>query len=133
MPKFLIDTCTLSDFFAGVANTSERLKSVSPADVRVSAITVMEILYGFQLNPAAEKRFSKAFNSLVQAAQVVPFDMETAEIAASIRAGLKARGTPIGGWDLLIAATAVASESILVTSNTREFKRIEALKLENWR
>ncbi|MGL5078460.1 MAG: type II toxin-antitoxin system VapC family toxin, partial [Waterburya sp.] len=42
-------------------------------------------------------------------------------------------GTPIGAYDLLIAATALANELILVTSNTKEFSRVKHLVLENWR
>ena len=49
-----------------------------------------------------------------------------------IRAHLKQKGTPIGANDLLIAAHAVALDATLVSDNTREFRRIPGLKLENW-
>ncbi len=130
---YLLDTCALSDFFAGVGMTRERLRRVTPAEVAISAITVMEIQYGFTLNAAAKRRFFKPFQSLISTAQIMPFDVAAADAAASIRANLKLRGTPIGSWDLLIGATAAAHDCILVTSNTREFQRIEGLVLEDWR
>jgi len=48
-----------------------------------------------------------------------------------IRADLRTRGTPIGGNDLLIAATALAHDAVLVTHNTREFSRVAGLRLED--
>jgi tRNA(fMet)-specific endonuclease VapC len=44
----------------------------------------------------------------------------------------KKTGTPIGAMDLLIATHALFLGSILVTDNTREFERVEGLKIENW-
>jgi tRNA(fMet)-specific endonuclease VapC len=41
-------------------------------------------------------------------------------------------GTPIGPYDLLIAATAVTNDKILITANMREFARVPGLKIENW-
>lgn len=45
---------------------------------------------------------------------------------------LRLAGTPIGGNDLWIACHALAENSILVTNNMNEFKRIGGLRLENW-
>ena len=49
-----------------------------------------------------------------------------------IRQDLNAAGTPIGGNDMLIAATVVANNGILVTHNVGEFSRIKGLSLEDW-
>jgi tRNA(fMet)-specific endonuclease VapC len=49
-----------------------------------------------------------------------------------LRAQLKARGTPIGAYDLQIAAIALTYNLILVTHNTKEFERVEGLTLEDW-
>jgi tRNA(fMet)-specific endonuclease VapC len=49
-----------------------------------------------------------------------------------IRAALKFAGTMIGANDLLIAAHAHCLGLTLVTNNTREFARVQGLKLENW-
>lgn len=51
---------------------------------------------------------------------------------AKLRHDLQAKGTPIGGLDMLIASHAIALNAILVTNNTKEFERISDLTLENW-
>jgi tRNA(fMet)-specific endonuclease VapC len=63
---------------------------------------------------------------------VLSFDREDARHAGEIRAMLSAQGTPIGGYDLLIAGQARARNLILVTRNQREFQRVEGLQTENW-
>lgn len=62
----------------------------------------------------------------------LPFDGAAASTCGRLRVQLKARGTPIGAYDLQIAAIALANHLILVTHNTREFSRIDELKLEDW-
>ena len=61
-----------------------------------------------------------------------PFDDAAAEEYGRLRAALAARGTPIGPNDMLIAAIALAHDLTLVTHNTREFGRVEGLRLEDW-
>ena len=62
----------------------------------------------------------------------LPFDDQAAMIFGDIRAGLAAQGTPIGAYDLQIAAIALANNLILVTHNTKEFTRISQLQVEDW-
>ncbi|MBI2186428.1 MAG: hypothetical protein HYU37_04810 [Acidobacteria bacterium] len=45
---------------------------------------------------------------------------------------LSKKGTPIGANDMLFAAHARAIEAICVTDNVAEFRRVPALKVENW-
>jgi tRNA(fMet)-specific endonuclease VapC len=63
---------------------------------------------------------------------ILPFDSEDARVAGEIRALFRARGTPIGPYDLLIAAQALRRRATLVTSNVTEFRRVEELVLEDW-
>lgn len=58
--------------------------------------------------------------------------VEPAKAAARIRADLESRGLPIGPYDVLIAATALARGAILVTHNTVELSRVAGLRLEDW-
>ena len=62
----------------------------------------------------------------------LPFDGEAAEVCGKIRASLQAKGTPIGPYDLQIAAIALANNLTLVTHNTREFQRVSGLLLADW-
>ena len=60
------------------------------------------------------------------------FDAEDAHEAGDIRALLERAGTPIGPYDILIAAQARRRGATLVTANTREFARVPGLKTEDW-
>jgi len=74
---------------------------------------------------AKQQKFLSQFVSL-------PFDDRAAKVYGEIRAQLAAKGTPIGPNDLMIAAIAVANNVILVTHNTREFSRVDRLRIEDW-
>lgn len=63
---------------------------------------------------------------------ILQFDGIAAEKYGLVRAGLETMGTPIGPMDTLIAAHALSKDLILVTNNTREFCRVDGLKLEDW-
>jgi tRNA(fMet)-specific endonuclease VapC len=63
---------------------------------------------------------------------IKPLESEVERVYASIRVALEKKGTPIGAHDMLIAAHARALDAICVTDNVAEFKRVPALKVENW-
>ena len=79
----------------------------------------------------------KQFLSHLSAAEVLPFEQNSAEIAGRILADLERAGQPIGRIDPMIAAIALQQGLILVTGNTQHYQRIQALgyklKLDNWR
>ena len=130
---YLLDTCVVSDFVKGETNTLKRLKSVSPSDIFVSSLTVMEIKYGLTINPQRAVKIQSLIQTFLSSVTILPFGEEEAEQTAKIRSILKAAGTPIGAYDVLIAATALTHNHIVVTSNVREFERIFGLQIENWR
>ncbi|GAP97331.1 type II toxin-antitoxin system VapC family toxin [Leptolyngbya sp. NIES-2104] len=131
--RYLLDTCVISDFIKGETNTQSRLRQTSPADIAVSSITVMELRYGLALNPQRAQKIEPTIVSLLTSITILPFTAAEAEQAAQIRATLKTQGQQIGAYDVLIAATALEHNLIMVTSNQREFVRVPNLQLENWR
>ncbi len=68
----------------------------------------------------------------IRVAPVQPLASDVAHHYGRIRTELERLGTPVGAFDLLIAAHALALDVILVTNNTREFRRIDGLQIENW-
>lgn len=60
------------------------------------------------------------------------FTTEDAYASAAIRADLKAAGTPIGAYDLLIAGQCIQNQCTVVTANVKEFSRVSGLKWVNW-
>ena len=131
--QYLLDTCVISDFIKGEAGTKFRLKQTPPVDIAVSAITVMELRYGLALNPQRAQKVEPAIASFLSSVTIFPFGTVEAEKAAQIRAALKTQGQPIGAYDVLIAATALQHNLLMITANQREFDRVPALQTENWR
>jgi tRNA(fMet)-specific endonuclease VapC len=131
--KYLLDTCAISDFVKGNNCVLTRIKDTQPQQLAVSTVTVMEIEYGLKLHPGKAKQIRPAIHGLLSVIHILPYTQQQAETTAEIRASLKQQGTPIGPYDLMISATALAQNLIMVTSNTREFERIRGLQLEDWR
>lgn len=98
--------------------------------VALSSIVVSELLYG------AKKRDSKKLTYIVESFidnfVIYDFNKNAAKEYANIRASLEKKGQIIGSNDLLIAAHAKSLNSILVTNNIKEFKRVSELNLEDW-
>ena len=128
---YVLDTNTLICFFKGLGVVSKRLLAVSPKQICIPSIVLYELEMGIARSTSPKKRRKQLedFTSLVK---VLPFGTEEARSAASIRVDLEKKGQPIGPYDILIAAVALTSQSILVTRNTSEFSRIKGLRLENW-
>ncbi|MEI8366291.1 MAG: type II toxin-antitoxin system VapC family toxin [Parachlamydiaceae bacterium] len=131
--NYLLDTCVVSDFFKKIPAVIEHFEAISPEQIHISSITVMEIEYGLKLNPDREKKIRPLWQALLTYIHVLPYSPKCATSSASIRADLKNIGMSIGPYDTLIAGSSLANHMIMVTSNTDEFKRIPEITLENWR
>ena len=100
--------------------------------IAVSTIVYFELWFG------AEKSARRTLNAaLIEGLAAgpmatLPLDYEDAVEAGHIRVGLERRGTPIGPYDVLIAAQARRRGALLVTANLGEFSRVEGLRVENW-
>lgn len=130
--KYLLDTSTVSRFVQRDAGVLARLARESPGNLAISSVTRLEIEYGLRANPARARTIGKVVRSFCGALETVAFDAACADSGAEIRATLRARGTPIGPFDLLIGATALRHGLVIVTNNTREFARIDGLRVEDW-
>lgn len=131
--KYLLDTCTVSDFVKGQPGVLARIKATPPSQIAVSVITRMEIEFGLQLNPERARKIGPVLDGMFNAITTLALSEADAIAAAAIRAALQRRGQPIGPYDILIAGCGLARGLIVVTSNTGEFERVGGLLLENWR
>lgn len=100
--------------------------------VGLSAISLAELEYGLHAN----NRYKKKLPALQQV--LLPFErfafdpVDCVHHYGNIRAILEKSGKPIGPLDLLIAAHALALDATLITHNTREFRRVPNLSVEDW-
>jgi len=132
MPAYMLDTDIASYIMNGSNEAvTRRLLRTSPVDVCISTVTKSELFYGVEISPR-RKQNEQALQDLLRFVTVLDFPVEAAEHYAQIRADLKRRGGMIGANDLFIAAHARSLGLTLVTNNSREFKRVRGLQIENW-
>jgi tRNA(fMet)-specific endonuclease VapC len=131
--KYLLDTCTVSDFVKGQPNVLARVKATPPNLIAVSVLTRMEVDYGLALNAERARKLAPMLDVFFSTIATLPFDEADAKAAAAIRAALKIMGQPIGAYDVLIAGAGLARGLVVVTSNAGEFKRVGGLQVEDWR
>ena len=98
----------------------------------ISSIVLFELRYGAAKSARPERHAQRIIDFLSGPIEVLPFAPADAEEAGDIRAELERAGTPIGPYDILVAAQARRRDALLVTANEREFARVPRLKLEDW-
>jgi len=129
--KWMLDTDTCIAIVKKHPGALKKLRGKSIGQVGISAITLGELAFG----AAKSKRAIDAHGALSEfllPLEVAPLDERAAMQYGPIRASLERRGKPIGPLDTLIASNALAIDVILVTHNTREFGRVEGLRVEDW-
>lgn len=116
---------------AGSALALARFRELPADDIGISTITLAELSFG----AAKAARTAHHQTLLVQFCAplvVASFDDRAAAVYGGVRAALERAGTPIGPLDTLIASHALSLGLTLVTSNEREFRRVDGLRVENW-
>jgi tRNA(fMet)-specific endonuclease VapC len=130
MPRFLLDTDTVSYALRGHGQVGARLLEHRPSELCVSAITLAEMHFGAETKRSRTIR--RAIRAFTRDVQVVPFDEAAAGSFGIVAAALATRGQPIGLYDTLVAAQALSMGLTVVTNNTRHFGRVPGLSVENW-
>lgn len=130
--KYLLDTNACIRYISGRSvPLRDKMIATPVVEIAVCSIVKAEMFYGSMKSQKPieslkeQNKFLRRFDSL-------PFDDDAALIFGEIRAELAKKGTPIGSYDMQIAAIAVANDLTLVTHNTNEFSRISRLQIEDW-
>ena len=130
MPRFMLDTDTVSYALRGEGNVAARLLAHRPSEICISSVTLAELRYG------ADARGSRKLHGLIDAfvrdVEVEPLGAEAADLFGKVAATLARRGQPIGPFDTLIAAHALSLGLTLITRNQRHFSRVSGLRTESW-
>ncbi len=148
---YLLDTDTFILLMRGTALAkakTERQKAVKAAaqhilarckkaaaighSIGLSAISLAELEYGARHSGHYEKHHL-ALRQILTPFSRFDFDaIQSVHHYGVVREALEAKGHGIGSLDTLIAAHALALDAILVTHNTKEFRRVPKLKVEDW-
>lgn len=113
------------------ASVLARFEQYELGEIGVSSITVAELQFGVS-NSQKQQQNQTALDLFLAPLEIVDFDIGAARVYGRIRTHLKQKGTPIGAYDMLIAAHAQSMDVTLVTNNLSEFSHVPDLRLENW-
>jgi tRNA(fMet)-specific endonuclease VapC len=128
---YLLDSNILIYAQRGHATVLKRMREAGRDRIVLSSVVVAELAFGVEKSLHKERN-RMALQALLSTMHIEDWDESAAWIYASHYHRLRAAGTPIGIHDLQIGCHALALDAVCVTNNTREFERIEGLKLENW-
>lgn len=114
----------------GKFNLNEKFDRLSPEDCFISEITLAELKFGVEKSEKPDKNRKTLINFLT-GVQILPI-FHSLDLYATEKAKLQKAGTPIDDFDLLIGVTAVTHKLTMVTNNTKHFRQISGIKLEDW-
>lgn len=97
----------------------------------ISSVTVMELMYGVEVSSQSPRSLASV-EGFIARLDVLDYDVPAAAHTAQIRAELTKAGRQIGPYDQMIAGHARSRGLVVVTNNTKEFKRVLGLRIEDW-
>lgn len=128
----IFDTSVIISVERGRTDLDALAKGRENEAFAITAVTAAELLHGVH-RAASEKRrlIREAFvEKILETFGVIPFDVAAARAYARLWALLSSPGRRIGAHDLMIAATVISRGFTLITSDERDYQRIEGLSLE---
>lgn len=129
--QYLLDTNICVFFLRGMLNLDIIIREKGLENCYISEITVFELRFGAE-NSKNPKKAHLVVDKFIQGLTIIPI-YGCAKKYAEEKVRLRKNGTPIHDeFDLLIGVTASENQLTLVTDNTKDFKNIEGLYLENW-
>lgn len=132
---FLLDTNTISELMKRNSYTWGQLLAHERNSVFLCEVVVAELLFGLSLLSDEKRKnlLQQELEPLLKTIAILAWDRKTSHVFGDIKAQLSRRGKLIADLDIAIAACALSHECALVTDNSSDFKRIEELRLLNWK
>lgn len=128
---YMLDTNICSAVIKKQSGADNKLAALDPADVCISAITYAELRFGVAL-AAPARRLEALVGEFLDCVRCEPWDELAADHHGTLRAQLRRSGRPIGQFDEMIAAHALALQAVVVTNNEKHFLQVPGLKVVNW-
>lgn len=130
MDKYLLDTNICIFYLKGKYNLNDKFKEIGFENCCISEITIAELKYGAECSNRVAENL-KMIDDFANELLIIPI-FNSLSVYAKEKAKLRKSGKLIDDFDLLIGATAVANNLILVTENEKHLKRISKVKIQNW-
>ena len=130
----LVDTSVLVEVERGHLDFETAMSGDGDDTMATATICAAELLLGLHRlpNPLARSRAERVIESILKECVILPFDLAMARVHAQLAADLRAKGTPVGAHDLIIAATAIALDYRVATRDLRSFPKIQGLNVVRW-
>jgi len=129
--KYLLDTNICVYWLKGNEHIEQKVLSVGIDTISISFINVSELYYGAYKSQRVDQNLA-IIRRLTERLYVVESDEAISEAFGSLKASLENAGMIIDDADIYIAACARVYGLTLVTNNTKHFRRLKGLKLDNW-
>ena len=131
MEQYLLDTNTCVFFLRGKLNLDSMILEKGRENCFISEITVLELRFGAENSDDIDKS-NEAVDKFVNGLSIIPI-FGAIKLYAKEKVRLRKMGKPMNDeFDLLIGVTSIVNKLILVTDNTKDFERLEGIRMENW-
>jgi len=128
--KYLLDTNICIYFLKGKFQLDKKIAQTGIQNCAISEITYAELIYGAEKSDSIEKNL-QTIEKFTDQIVILPI-FNAIHVFGKEKARLRSKGNMISDFDLLIGATAISNNMIMVTRNVKEFERLKHIKLENW-
>ena len=130
MNKYLLDTNLCIYFLKGLFNLQKKIEEVGAANCFISEITLAELKFGAE-NSSRKIENSNVIEDFITKFTVLPI-YNCLDVYAKEKARNRKKGIVIDDFDLLIGATAIVNNLVLVTNNEKHFANLQKITIENW-
>jgi len=128
---YLLDTNICIAWLKKRPSVVERVITAGENQVFLCSPVKAELWYG-ACKSQRVKENQAALSAFFSSLATWPFDDEAAFRCGELRAYLARQGTPIGPYDIQIAAIGLTHGMTVVTNNVDEFSRVPNLGIEDW-
>lgn len=130
MKEYLLDTNICIFYMKGLFDLKSKIQKAGSDNCFISEITLAELKFGVE-NSQAKERNASALDNFLTGVLLLPI-FPALDVYAKEKARLRKAGQTIDDFDLLIGATAIAYDLILVTNNIGHLGRLEDIMVEDW-
>ncbi|MFH0933049.1 MAG: type II toxin-antitoxin system VapC family toxin [Nitrospirota bacterium] len=132
MDKFILDTDTCIYWLKGNDNIERSVIKHGLGNIFITVITECELFYGAYKSMKKDKNLA-IVEELKTRIKTLHTVSGIPSLYGKIKVELESKGQTLDDADLLIASIALLNNATLVTNNSEHFKRINELKIENWK
>ena len=129
---YLIDTDIIIYSLKNDEHVKQKFRENQNIPKAISGITYGELVYGAKKSRHIEKNLAVIYR-IAELFPVLDIDRSIMDVFAAIKSNLERKGNIIEDMDIVIAATALSHNLILVTNNVKHFEKIKDLRMDNWK